>query len=84
MNNVNIIAIGNGRKLENGWHDGDYRIRHTYLQTSSFALCTQLNPGSNLFSKICAVVRNGQSIHSGDSGIKKIPNSYTKVVLIKF
>lgn len=74
MNAVNVIAIGNGRQLENSRHDGDKRIRHAYLQTSSYALCAQLNPGSNLFSKMCAMVRNGQSIHCGDSGIKTALN----------
>lgn len=68
MSDINVIAIGNGKKFESRWQATDTRVRHAYLKTAEYTLCNTLFGRKSIFSIICAFVRNGQSIHNGDSG----------------
>lgn len=70
LDNINVIAIGNGAAIVSVNMTGDSILRHVYLTTMPTAECqSRLKRHTNEpFSVICAEPNEGKYVYHGDSG----------------
>lgn len=70
LDNIDVIAIGNGKVSMRGGELRDYMLRHVYLTTISSDECVNRvdRRHNGTFSVICANPNDGASIARGDSG----------------
>lgn len=74
LDNIDVIAIGNGATKMTMQKTGDSILRHVYLTTMSSDDCSnRLKRHTNqAFSVMCADPVEGKCVYHGDSGSKTI------------
>lgn len=70
LDNIDVVAIGNGATVASMQMTGDSILHHVYLKTMSSDECkNRLKRHTNeLFAVICADPHEGKYVYHGDSG----------------
>lgn len=69
LENIDVIAIGNGDISMGGYEPDDHIVRYVYLTTLSSEECARrMKDHNNTNSIICADPKDGACVGHGDSG----------------
>lgn len=70
LDNIDVIAIGNGRTSLSFWETPDHVLRHAYLKTISSDECLERVKARHKgpYSVICVNPNDGAGCARGDSG----------------